>query len=53
MIYLGLLEMKVAKLAMALIGAVMLFGQLGFGLSMVLNQLAQERVSSRATMPSP
>ena len=46
-------EMKVAKLAMALIGAVMLFGQLGVGLSTVLNQLAQERVSSRATMPSP
>ena len=53
MVSLGRLEMKIAKLAMALIAAVMLFGQLGVGLSTVLNQLAQERASSRATMPAP
>ena len=48
-----LLEMKVAKLATALIGAAMLFGQLGVGLSAVLNQLSEESVSSRGNIPSP
>tara|TARA_A200000113_G_C8555819_1_gene254317 strand:- start:79 stop:240 length:162 start_codon:yes stop_codon:yes gene_type:complete len=49
----GLLGMKVAKFATALIGAAMLFGQLGVGLSTVLNQLSEESVSSRGNIPSP
>jgi putative ribosome biogenesis GTPase RsgA len=48
-----LLEMKVAKLVTTLIGAAMLFGQLGVGLSTVLNQLSEESVSSRGNIPSP
>ena len=48
----GLIEMKVAELAAALIGAAMLFCQLGVGLSTVMNQLSQESVSRRGTIPS-
>ena len=46
-------EMNVAKLAVAVIGASMLFGQLGVGISTVLNQFSEDNVSSRQDTPAP
>ena len=53
MIPLTAVEMNVAKLAVAVIGASMLFGQLGVGISTVLNQFSEDNVSSRQSTPAP
>ena len=44
--------MNVAKLTMAIVGASMLIGQLGLGVSTVIQQLNDESLSSREVITS-
>ncbi len=49
---LALVEMSVAKLTMAIVGASMMIGQLGLGVSTVIQQLNDDTLSSREVITS-